>query len=204
MRSAATLSKWLIIILLVSIIAGASGCSVKKHYKTLKIFLDGVPDPEEEKKKAAEEKAKRDAIAAKLAASKEARKNRPQTWVKMKSRHPDFFKKNCNICHDRSSSNFMVTQKKEDICFNCHKREQFNGAYVHGPVAVKHCLTCHFHHESPNAKLLRDKPPELCTGCHTPDTETTAGHYDKASNCTQCHLPHAGDKRFFLKTGGSL
>jgi predicted CXXCH cytochrome family protein len=206
MRLAATVSKvskWLIFILLVSIVTGASGCSVKKHYKTLKVFFDGVPDPEEVKRKAAAEKARRDTRAANIAAADASRKNQAQTWVKMKSRHPDYFKNVCNRCHDRRSGNFMVTRRKEDICYTCHKKEQFTGPYVHGPVAVNHCLTCHLPHESPHASLLIEKSPGLCIACHTPDTETAAGHYDKARNCTKCHLPHAGDNRFFVKTGVS-
>ncbi|MCP5103743.1 MAG: hypothetical protein GY950_10215, partial [bacterium] len=124
-----------------------------------------------------------------------------QSWVKMKSRHPDYFKNICGSCHDRSAGNYLKTKKK-DLCFTCHKQETFTGKYVHGPVAVRQCLTCHMPHESRYVKLLRSKAPELCYECHMKDSVTTPAPCGRGETCTGCHAPHVSNNRFFVKSAG--
>lgn len=73
------------------------------------------------------------------------------------------------------------------------------------------CLTCHtFHGKAENAQL-RQKPQELCTGCHTakghahrPQAETFAGSpMPKAGvQCVDCHMPKIGTRSTATSKGG--
>jgi predicted CXXCH cytochrome family protein len=193
MRLGTIANKLLPAVLLLSLVT-VTGCSVKKNQKLLNFFFDGVPTPEEiDARKNQDETAKPGDRARK--------KNRAapgKTWVKIKSRHPDFFKNVCNNCHNRSSSNFLKTEKKE-ICFSCHKQDRFEGRFVHGPVAVKQCLSCHFPHESQYEKLLRAKDADLCRMCHKKEHVSPPESCDRSKKCTTCHDPHVGDNRFFVK-----
>lgn len=193
MRLGTIANKIFLPVLLLSLTA-ATGCSVKKNYKLLNFFFDGVPTAKEiEARKHQDEAGKQEGAVRK--------KNRAapgETWVKIQSRHPDFFKNICNNCHDRTSNNFLKADKKE-ICFTCHKQEKFEGPFVHGPVAVKQCLSCHFPHESQYKKLLRAKDADLCYLCHKQDQISPPQSCDRGKECTSCHDAHVGDNRYFVK-----
>ncbi len=190
MPTASTGTKLIILLTLILL----SQCSTQKHYKTLSFFFDGVPDPEAaEKKGAAGEKGvPGSGIAGKPKASK-------KTFAKIESRHPDYFKNICNNCHDRTSSTFLKT-KKEDICFTCHDAAAFDGKYVHGPVAVKKCLTCHEPHESQYEKLLKEDRETICLKCHLLKHEPAPDGCNRGKSCTGCHDPHVSDNPFFVKS----
>ncbi|MCP4217809.1 MAG: hypothetical protein GY765_24420 [bacterium] len=182
-------TRWVLVMLLLCPLVFCA-CSAKKHYKVLNFFFDGVPNPEEKEAKEAElRKGSKKNFASRIPQKK---------WAKMISRHPDYFKNVCNNCHDRSAKNYLKVEKKEDLCYLCHKPEQFTAAFVHGPVAVKACLTCHVPHESQYVKLLKKKPRELCNTCHGQGGIPSKSCV-KEKACTQCHYPHAGEKRFFLR-----
>jgi predicted CXXCH cytochrome family protein len=195
MRLGTTSNKYFFILFLFVIAASVMfpGCSTKKHYNVLKIFFDGVPKP------GAIDATNVRNVAQDKVNQGQKKTKAPEKWVKMKSRHPDFFKNVCKNCHDRTSSNFLRVDKKEDLCYTCHKPEQFDGAFVHGPVAVKACLTCHLPHESQYPRLLKKEARELCASCHLHKNIPTPDACNRGENCTGCHYPHAGDNRFFLK-----
>lgn len=181
-------------LLVLLIVFSAINCAPQKRYKVLKFFFDGVPEPGAAKRKAEEERRKK---AAKTKPGQPTKQ--PEQWQAIKSRHPDYFRNICNNCHDNTAGNFMRTARKEDLCFTCHKQEQFTGAFVHGPVAVQNCLTCHLPHESPLPNLLKKKTPELCTQCHEQPSFSAAETCKRDMDCSQCHYPHASPKRYFLK-----
>lgn len=172
-------------------------CSITgKRYKVLKIFLDGVPDPNAKVEK------------AETTVTPQAQTASPaqvQPTKVIKSIHPAFANRECTKCHNKSASNFLRT-KKEKICFTCHDSSDFNGKFVHGPVAVRACLTCHFPHESENENLLRKKDAGLCLQCHlSEDVARNPLHKFKDADpekeiCTRCHFPHVSESRFFLKS----
>lgn len=162
-----------------------SSCAVQKHRKVLSFFFDGVPGPDVEQVIKTEDKN----IAG--------QDRRKVVKVRFISTHPDYKTKECTKCHTRDVSNFLRAGKKE-LCFICHKEEKFEGPYVHGPVAVRACNTCHDPHQSENRKLLLADGKKLCVLCHrTPITGVSLPC--KGDNCLECHDPHISDNKFFLK-----
>lgn len=188
MRLGTIVSKYVPVLLLLLVLPG---CSVKKNRKLLEFFFDGVPEPgvTERQNSGTEKKPA-------------GRKRRPaaaKAFVKIESRHPDYYKNICNNCHNRSASNFLKTDKKE-LCFTCHKPEAFTGPFVHGPVAVKQCLACHLPHESKYDHLLRAKIDALCDQCHNQERVETPDPCDRGKVCTDCHAAHVADNKYFIKS----
>lgn len=194
MRSAITRNRTGIILpALLLLILVTLNCGVKKNHKLLSFFFDGVPKPGEEKtqegpgdvQKTGKSPAKQD------------------DWVKMKSRHPDYFKNVCNNCHDRSAKNFLKESKKR-LCYSCHDEKKFDGKYIHGPVAVSDCLSCHLPHESRYVKLLKQEDAALCYMCHfknliLKNPAHKSNTIKDINKCTSCHLPHAAGNPNLLK-----
>src|SRR6266567_3592820 len=85
-----------------------------------------------------------------------------------------------------------VSVEAEPIkCARCHG-DKIIGKYVHGPVAVEQCMTCHSvtgkpHPGSAAVKLTRTNT-ELCTFCHE-ISAVKKSHRTVASSrkCTSCH-----------------
>ena len=161
-----------------------SSCSVEKNRKILNIFFDGVPEKKENVERESNPVKKR-------GDNPDSEKGDEQA-----SYHPDFKDKKCSKCHNRSSSNFLVTEKKK-LCLTCHKEELFDGKFVHGPVAVRACNTCHDPHQSKNRKLLLEDNKKLCELCHiTPVSGVSIPC--KGDNCLECHDPHKSEKKYLL------
>ena len=178
--------------LLLLLFALLIGCSSESRHKTLKIFFDGVPDPDAQETQEAAPSPKAEPGAPGPAAA-------PLAPV-MKSRHPDYQVNRCSRCHDRAAANFLVAEKKE-ICFVCHQEAKFQGEFVHAPVAVGACLSCHHPHESKLEKLLTGSGQDLCFKCHkTEDLAQSEVHQKNHTlACAECHDPHVSTNRFFLK-----
>jgi predicted CXXCH cytochrome family protein len=179
-------NKTLFLIIIIILIVNWSGCSVKKNYKVLTFFFDGVPDPEKERK-----------TTHKQIPVKNGKNKAPREVIILKSKHPDFVSNQCNKCHDKSATNYLITDEKK-LCFTCHKSTEFSGGFVHGPVAVNSCLFCHFPHESKNESLLKKATDHMCFECHKKEDQHSLSDKNKG-NCTHCHNPHTGKNRFFLK-----
>ena len=166
-------------------------CASSTRTRVLKFFFDGVPETESRQEEPTE-----------ITQSGEDRtvpvRKAPVTV--MLSRHRDYADKNCDRCHDRASANFLTADKK-NFCFLCHKKEDYDGPYVHGPVAVGACLSCHVPHESKYRKLLQTESQDLCMKCHRsenmPDSQIHT--QNQTVGCTDCHRPHRSNTRFFLK-----
>lgn len=195
MRSGSIVNKVVPVLLLV-MAAAAVNCTVtEKRYKVLKIFFDGVPDPNA-----------RQEASSKRQEQSSGQKEKPgqQEWVKIESRHPDFYKRNCEKCHNRTVSNFLRTSR-EKFCFTCHDKNDFQGEYLHGPVAAGGCLACHLPHQSKHKYLLKETDAKMCLVCHMKEdvalNPVHSGVDFEKGKCTQCHYPHAAASRFFLKTG---
>jgi len=116
------------------------------------------------------------------------------------SSHPPYAEKHCNNCHDKSTeSGFVVAA--EDLCAHCHKGFPA-GEFLHGPAAVGACLKCHLPHSSQNPSLLVKPKGEICITCHVEARAAAAMHAKVVSNgmaCTDCHDPHGGNNRYFLR-----
>lgn len=130
-----------------------------------------------------------------------AAKQKQQQGNKKGSTHPPFADKKCNNCHDKSTDSGFVVEK-EALCAHCHKGFP-GGNFLHGPVAVGSCLKCHVPHSSnENPTLLLKPSAELCDSCHA-ETRTSSNLHStgraKGMVCTDCHDPHGGSNRFFLR-----
>lgn len=180
--------KFVIVILLFFMVS----CAAEKRYNVLRVFFDGVPKPGDKKQ---------ETTGSGIQAQQQKKQERVSV-VRIKSSHPDYNTRGCDNCHDRSATNFLRTKKK-DLCFKCHKEENFNGKYVHGPVAVKACLTCHLPHESVNKKLLRAPDMKLCLQCHQTQQMSAPLPCKQNDICSKCHLPHRSTDKFFLKANDS-
>jgi predicted CXXCH cytochrome family protein len=94
---------------------------------------------------------------------------------------------------------------EEGMCHSCHPDIPGEAAYVHGPVAVNDCLTCHHYHQSILPKLLLKKVNEVCFECHDSDDLIEGAHHAKVDEqpCNECHDPHGGADPYFLKRDSS-
>ncbi|MCK5056288.1 MAG: hypothetical protein KAT34_06510 [Candidatus Aminicenantes bacterium] len=185
MRSAAIGNKWILLFLFFLLTA----CSVKKNYKILSLVFDGVPKPGSEKK-----------IIPANQPQKPGEIKREREVTVMLSSHPAFKERKCGDCHDTGRAN-LLKKERNDICYSCHKKEKFAGDYLHGPIAVGECLTCHLPHESKYERLLKSKDKKACFDCHDEaDLTKIEQHEEKEDRtCLSCHLPHAANNKFFLR-----
>lgn len=190
MRSVPIVSKYFLFLLLLCTL----NCTVtEKRYKVLQVFFDGVPDPSQ---------VKEETVPSQTAGAAPQQRIKPIA-PPMKSRHPDFAVRNCSKCHNQSSANYLNT-KRDKICFTCHDSSDFQGRYLHGPMAVSDCLACHLPHESKYQHLLRAESAKLCFECHLrEDIAANEVHEDvdlEQGMCTECHSPHSSEDRLFLKS----
>ena len=110
----------------------------------------------------------------------------------------------CGLCHDDELNHGAQSQQDETLpaCYTCHKRI-VDYKYLHGPVSVWACATCHKENSEKNKYAVSDPEVIACRMCHT--DELAAWQSEKfghgptlAGKCTLCHNPHASDEIFFL------
>ncbi len=119
-------------------------------------------------------------------------------------------KMGCNDCHQPHGSfvkNLRVSERKNDLCLDCHAAKQGPFIYEHAPV-VEDCTICHEAHGTVANNLLVQNEPFLCLQCHQfhfhpgkiGDEGTYTDIYDRpvescqegmtmayTTKCTQCH-----------------
>jgi predicted CXXCH cytochrome family protein len=183
--------------ILISFIAAATfvcgGCDPLTMHKVASTVFDGVPSmpSPEQYCRDYHDQAKLDELAA---------ERKQQKDVILGSSHPPYAAKRCNDCHDKNTdSGFVVAA--DVLCDHCHKGF-LKGAFQHGPAAVGACLKCHLPHSSQNPSLLIKPKGQLCDVCHA-EMRTARGLHatmiTKGLVCTDCHDPHGGNNRFFLR-----
>lgn len=185
---------------LVLCLSTLSGCDRVTRYQTLSTLFDGVPNlpPVEE---LCREERDRSAHADQSGQNKQAAASAKDEPVVMVS-HAPYAQKRCSDCHgaDKDKQGGLIVPRQE-LCFVCHK-DFLKGEFQHGPAAVGDCLACHAPHSSSNKALLIVKKEVLCSRCHKEERLAQAMHdrfRDKGIACVECHDPHAGRDRFFLK-----
>lgn len=171
-----------------------SACSKTTRYRVLAFFFDGVPDPAsasrdsdgdvQETGPAAPDTPVRRAVAKKVFHS-----------------HPPYWESRCGTCHKPDDGQLFRTPE-EGLCQSCHSDLPGEARYVHGPVVVNACLFCHHYHRSVHPRMLLDDVKVICLGCHEGDGLIEGPHHaaSEEKSCVECHDPHGGDNRFFLKT----
>ena len=114
--------------------------------------------------------------------------------------HPPYQEKRCADCHDRTKPTGMLYPKNE-LCLTCHDYI-IDAKFTHAPAGSGWCVMCHLPHDSTLPRLLKAEKGQLCGACHTEQRLFSTLHQRMAQQqmaCYDCHNPHAGDNRYFLK-----
>ena len=201
-------------IILVVLIAFASGCDRHKRHKVLTFFFTGVPPLEEEKKPETEKE-------------KAAEETKMEKKITPKSKklfsHTPYRLKMCEQCHQTSAtfgrfrkvgsrrmvkaglgSPGMLVVPLKELCVNCHKYMSASNVFkeelwLHAPAAQGKCNICHGPHEGPNPNLLLEKPDKICIQCHSEGFMLDSADHKKSTECLSCHNPHLGKDRMLLE-----
>jgi predicted CXXCH cytochrome family protein len=174
--------KYAYIVLLFGFISVISACS----HKTLSFFFDGVPYPN-------------DSIAGSSTGGSnqaDSIKNEdiavinatPETHY-----HMPYLDKACTGCHDDKKMGKFVLPQPE-LCYQCHVDFSTTFTYLHAPVEMGECTSCHSPHMSKQARLLLRPGRQLCFGCHDEEDIMKQENHDGIgeANCIECHNPHGG------------
>lgn len=170
-----------------------------RNHKILSTIFDGVPSLPDQTTICEEYYiARTEAEAEGLNMAEAGRSNN----VSQRSSHKPYDEKKCNDCHsnDKNQNDGLIVPKQE-LCAVCHV-DFVKGTNVHGPVAVGDCLACHLPHNSNHKALLIEDPDVICATCHQENRLAAAMHERfvvKTISCGECHDPHSGDARYFLK-----
>lgn len=125
----------------------------------------------------------------------------------------------CTSCHNGKVgsdnkkndglSKYIAPEPVNIECFRCHEKKLKlwgSNKYKHEPLDSGHCNKCHNPHSSPYEMFIRKPVNNICLGCHKDKhinaidfRKTKCKVIDNATNCIECHSPHASSRRFFLK-----
>ncbi len=195
-------SKWtvlpaLLFAILACFLLASCDDPVTRH-KVLSTIFDGVPTLPPAGEMCDEyyhERVAAEAAGVEMTDTDEARQSRS-------SSHKPYKEKKCKDCHSKNKNiNAGLIAPKRELCRVCHQ-DFIKGDNVHGPVAVGDCLACHLPHNSQYSSLLKEDPDKICATCHQ-ESRLAAAMHDrflmKTISCGECHDPHAGNARYFLK-----
>jgi DmsE family decaheme c-type cytochrome len=103
---------------------------------------------------------------------------------------------NCHNPHGALSHAMLLHETVNEQCYSCHADKRGPFMFEHPPVE-ENCLTCHNPHGSRSARLLREKPPNLCQDCHD-----AAQHPGTAYDLTEAFPPigTAPNTRFIARS----
>ena len=176
-----------------------TGCDPTARHRFLTTFFNEVPTlpPMEQYCEESRENQKR-LSAAEAVVQVAAPKAAPAKG----SSHPPYEEKRCKGCHQENKTSVSGLIKAEsELCFVCHPKI-LKHRFAHGPAAEGACLGCHLPHEAGFPSLLARDPGKGCDKCHGEPRLARAMHDRiKASGvfCQDCHDPHSGTSRYFLK-----
>lgn len=104
----------------------------------------------------------------------------------------------CAACHDGlTPSPGGLTAD----CSSCHKA-LMAGTYLHAPVEMKECGTCHTLTAGAALMNVEKGVPGTCVECHVEKQtliDSAAVQHPVASDCTTCHTPHSSSQKHLLK-----
>lgn len=172
------------------------GCDPLTRHKVASTIFDGVPSMPPA------DQYCQDYHQTKLLEEKQSltKKKTSAELAETGSSHPPYKEKRCDKCHDKSKDSGLI-KPRDEICFVCHPKI-IDNYFMHGPAAVGSCLECHEPHSSNNKALLKVDKAKVCAVCHKEARLATAMHDKLAAAglvCSDCHNPHAGPAKFFLR-----
>lgn len=170
-------------------------CNISKHYNTLTIFFDGVPNPD--KQKQAQTDSSRLGVKQ-ITGRKEA--GLTENIKHGLSIHPDYLNKSCAKCHQAAQGS-RLKQRQPELCYQCHTPFDNKFKKIHGPAAAGFCTVCHGAHKSQHKALLKMPARQVCQHCHeSGDVAKNEAHKEISSvECLECHDPHGGQTSNLLK-----
>jgi len=177
-----------------SVLAVCTACSETTRYRVMSFFLDGVPPP-------GSRITPTDPGTKTPPEGEAVGSGQPAPPVRLFA-HTPYRENRCQGCHDADSGQLTRTVR-DGLCRTCHSKLVAT-AFVHGPAAVSDCTVCHHHHAAPFQKLLLVDATATCLNCHERDDLSTGEHHTGIHRraCTDCHDPHGGTNRFFVKGVG--
>ena len=186
----------IIVLLLTGVIWISAGCNRHSRYRVLSTLFDGVPVPEQV--------AAGQAVPQGEFGHEEMGQEGGVIPANIRYRHPATgTESECVLCHGNPRS--LVIPGK-DMCLQCHKKVKEKRKFIHGP-AVLDCIICHDPHEGKSEDLLRTMGNDLCYTCHyrkdKEDAFKTEAHKESKGEsfiCLNCHDPHGGQDKFFVRT----
>lgn len=121
-------------------------------------------------------------------------------------------KVSCSDCHSVHGTQGETKLTKEftvnETCYNCHADKRGPMMWEHQPVREE-CTSCHNPHGSAQARLLTERLPYLCIGCHSA-VNGTAGHPGSSNGNSIAFfggkqvLPANAAAAGFANVGGSI
>ena len=173
-------------------------CSQTTRHDVLSFFFDGVPEPGRARDTAGALTGDRTSPAVEPG---------PVATSKQYYAHTPYRENRCEGCHDPTSGQ-LIRSLSEGLCLTCHSKLTADARFVHGPVAVADCTACHHFHGAPFPNQLLVDPVATCLNCHDREDLSGGDHHAGARlesrssdqrSCEECHNPHGGSDRFFLK-----
>jgi predicted CXXCH cytochrome family protein len=185
----------LIVVLAASGLLLSLACSANSRHRALSFFFDGVPEPGASGPAAPPVTGAQPPPAG-------VGPGAPAPSLQMFV-HAPYRDNRCADCHDQNTGG-MVRPLNEGLCLICHAEIVQIPRFLHGPVAVNDCTTCHHYHFANYEGLLIEQTNDLCLGCHDRDDMTTGEHHAAldTATCTDCHDPHGGDNPMFTRRKG--
>jgi predicted CXXCH cytochrome family protein len=183
----------MVIVFLLSASLGIlSGCDKYSRYRALSFFFDGVPHPDEPKKK--EQPTSLRSAKADLSKKESSTPEKPRF-----SHPPPEGKEDCSVCHGAGKRPGLPPK---DMCLKCHEHLKKDRPFIHGPAVVD-CIVCHNVHESQSKTLVRKIGNPLCFDCHDKENLQKGEPHKELPEadlvCLSCHDPHGGKDKFFLR-----
>ena len=107
----------------------------------------------------------------------------------------------CRQCHASLQNGLPVAAPKEKVCSTagCHPSFREVQPFLHGPVALGQCQTCHTAHSSAHAHLLILPEKRLCDSCHARLFSCPSTDRFQNATCTTCHNAHGGKSYYLLR-----
>ena len=135
--------------------------------------------------------------------------------IKTKVVHAPVAAKECDACHQpdfgelsrvagTGPHKFTWAAEQNELCYECHDEDEFDGKVKHAPMEQGQCTACHDPHGGAHRMNLVMTQPQLCFECHdevadsVEDADIVHGALASDRKCTACHNPHAADVKSIL------